>query len=262
MISISDRTAHARPRSRIWPVVVLAAILLSPSLAVPVTDTLYLGPFSGSRPGGPFPAGWEPLTFDKIESHTAYRLIDDRGITVVRADSKGSASGMIRRIRIDPKQSPRIQWRWKISNVYMRGDVTQKSGDDYPARVYVTFAYDPDKVGIWERAKYETYKTVYGTYPPMAAITYIWASRAPQGTIRANPFSEKSMMVVVRTGVVNAGKWFSEERNIVDDYRRAFGAEPPDISGVAIMTDSDNTGEEATAWYGDILMLPPGNAGP
>ena len=262
MISALFQTGRTRRRPRLWPCIALAAVCFSPSNAVPESQSLHLGPFSRSQADGPFPEGWEPLYFDKIENHTSYRLIDDRGKIVVRADSQRSASGMIRRIRIDPRQYPRLQWRWKISNVYARGDVTRKTGDDYPARVYVAFAYDPDMAGIWERAKYETYNAIYGTYPPMAAITYIWASRAPQGIISASPYSEKSMMVVVRTGAADAGKWFSEERNIVDDYRRAFGSEPPDISGVAIMTDSDNTGEQATAWYGDILLLPPGNARP
>jgi len=39
-----------------------------------------------------------------------------------------------------------------------------------------------------------------------------------------------------------------------EDYKQAFGKEPPMISGIAIMTDTDNTGESATAYYGDILL--------
>ena len=52
-------------------------------------------------------------------------------------------------------------------------------------------------------------------------------------------------------------QWLSEERNIYEDYKKAFGQEPPMISGVAIMTDTDNTGETATAYYGDILFKKP-----
>jgi hypothetical protein len=61
-------------------------------------------------------------------------------------------------------------------------------------------------------------------------------------------------MVVVESGDTHAGRWVEERRNVREDYRLLFGAEPPEISGVAIMTDSDNTGESATAWYGDIVF--------
>jgi len=50
------------------------------------------------------------------------------------------------------------------------------------------------------------------------------------------------------------GDWVAEERNVYDDYRRAFGKEPPRVSGVAIMTDTDNTKERATAYYGDLVF--------
>jgi hypothetical protein len=62
------------------------------------------------------------------------------------------------------------------------------------------------------------------------------------------------MMVVVRSGADDVGRWITEERNIVEDYRKAYGTEPPKISGVAIMTDTDNTKSSATAWYGDIVF--------
>jgi hypothetical protein len=59
-------------------------------------------------------------------------------------------------------------------------------------------------------------------------------------------------MVVVESGPERLQQWVRVERNIVEDYRKAFGEEPPTISGVAIMTDTDNTGESVTAYYGDI----------
>ena len=61
-------------------------------------------------------------------------------------------------------------------------------------------------------------------------------------------------MIVVESGSGHLREWRTYERNIVDDYRRAFGAEPPPISGIAIMTDTDNTGESAKAWYGNISL--------
>jgi hypothetical protein len=61
-------------------------------------------------------------------------------------------------------------------------------------------------------------------------------------------------MIVVRSGPSGVGTWVEEERNIYDDYKKAFAGEPPIINGVAIMTDTDNTKESATAYYGDIVF--------
>jgi hypothetical protein len=61
-------------------------------------------------------------------------------------------------------------------------------------------------------------------------------------------------MIVVKSGKMALNTWITEERNIFDDYIRAFGEKPPMISGIAIMTDSDNTKEAATAFYGDIQL--------
>ena len=64
------------------------------------------------------------------------------------------------------------------------------------------------------------------------------------------------MMIAVRSGSGEVGNWVGERRNIVEDYRRCFGQDPPSVGAVAVMTDTDNTGEEAMAWYGPIRVLP------
>jgi Protein of unknown function (DUF3047) len=61
-------------------------------------------------------------------------------------------------------------------------------------------------------------------------------------------------MIVVESGKQNVGQWINEERNLLKDYRAAFGKDPPPIVSVAIMTDTDNTRESAAAWYGDISL--------
>jgi hypothetical protein len=97
-------------------------------------------------------------------------------------------------------------------------------------------------------------KLLYGEYPPLAAINYIWESKAPVGTMVPNPYTDRVMMFVVESGSAKLHQWVNEERNVYEDYKKAFGEEPPMISGVAIMTDTDNTGESAIAYYGNILF--------
>lgn len=239
----------------IWPIIVgLALAVAAAAPAAQDAATLDVGKFSAARAGGPFPDSWEPLTFDKIAKHTQYSLVDDNGTVAVKAVSRASASGLVRAVDIDPVQYPVVEWRWKVENILRKGDVTRKEGDDYPARLYITFKYDPSKVGMFERAKYEAIRIAHGEYPPMGAITYIWESKSPVGTLVPNPYTDRVMMIVVESGNEKVGRWVSESRNIAEDYRKAFGADPPRISGVALMTDTDNTGEAAVAWFGDIVF--------
>ena len=213
-----------------------------------------VGKFSNLSSDKKLPDDWEPLKFKKIERHTQYNRFDDHGTPVIRAVSHASASGLIRKIRIDPGKYPVIKWRWKITNTYKKADVTKKNGDDYPARIYIAFEYNPDDVGFFEKAKFYAIKLFYGEYPPIAAINYIWASKASIGDIVENPYTGRVKMIVVESGKEKLNSWIKEERNIYTDYINAFGKKPPLISGVAIMTDSDNTGESAISFYGDILF--------
>lgn len=239
----------------IWPMLTAFTLALTTAtLGAQSPATLDIGKFSASKAGGPFPDGWEPLTFEKIEKHTEYSLVEDNGTVAVKAVSRASASGLVRKVDIDPMQYPVMEWRWKVENILKKGDVTRKEGDDYPARIYITFKYDPGKVGMFERAKYEAIRLARGEYPPMGAITYIWESKSPVGTIVSNPYTDRVRMIVVESGSEKAGRWVSESRNIAEDYRTAFGGDPPRISGVALMTDTDNTGEAAVAYFGDIVF--------
>ncbi len=230
-------------------VLALSEVLLAQSPSV-----LEVGKFSAAPEGTALPDGWKPLIFKKIEKHTVYTVVKDGDAVAVKAASEASSSGLTREIRIDPGEYPIVQWRWKVANVLKRGDVTKKEGDDYPARIYITFEYDSSKVGFFDKAKYESIRLFYGQYPPIGAINYIWESKAPKGTVVPNPFTGRVKMIVVESGAAGLNQWISEERNVYEDYKKAFGEEPPMISGIAIMTDTDNTGESATAYYGDIIF--------
>lgn len=198
--------------------------------------------------------GWEPLEFPKIEQHSQYELVREDGTQVVKATTSGGASGLIARLNVKPENSRMLSWRWKVSNVFEKGDAREKSGDDYPARIYVAFEFQPDKAGFFERAKRKTVELLFGEELPGNALNYIWANTLPVGEFIANPYTDKTVMVAVNSGSKNVGKWVSIERNLVADYRQAFGENPPPIRGIAIMSDSDNTGEQARAWYGDIML--------
>jgi hypothetical protein len=232
----------------------VAVIAVSSRVHAQLPSVIEVGKFSTAAVGDALPLGWQPLTFKKIERHTVYAVVRDGDTVAVKAVAEASASGLTREIKINPKEYPIVRWRWKVMNILEKGDVHRKDGDDYPARIYITFEYDASKLGFFEKAKYQMVRLLYGQYPPLAAMNYIWESKAPMGAMVPNPYTDRVMMFVVESGAAKLNQWVVEERNVFEDYKKAFGEEPPMISGMAIMTDTDNTGEAATAFYGDILF--------
>ncbi|MFE8070352.1 DUF3047 domain-containing protein [Marinobacteraceae bacterium S3BR75-40.1] len=200
-------------------------------------------------------SGWEALTFPNIDHHTRYALVNEEGQRVLKATVDDSASGLIWRQRISPGDHLWLHWRWKVSNIFEKGNARRKSGDDYPARIYVAFEFQPDKASWWERTKRAAVETLYGDSLPGTALNYIWASSLPQGESVPNPFTEDTRMIAVNSGNKNVGDWMELKRDIVADYRRVFGTAPPPIVGIAVMSDGDNTRERATAWYGDLRLV-------
>ena len=61
-------------------------------------------------------------------------------------------------------------------------------------------------------------------------------------------------MVILKNKDSESQQWHVEERNIYEDYKKAFGEEPKDVISVAIMTDTDNTSAMAESYYGDIVV--------
>jgi hypothetical protein len=230
------------------------AILPAASVWAEGSAMIEVGKFSANEPGAGLPDGWKPLIFKKIPKQTTYELVKDGERVVVKATSDASASGLTKEVRIDPKEFPIVRWRWKVENLLQKSDATRKDGDDYPARLYITFEYEPDKVSFGKKLKFKAGRALFGDIP-IGAISYVWETKAPVGAIIDNAYTDFVKMVVVESGPQKIGLWTDESRNIYEDYTKAFGEEPPLINGVAIMSDTDNTKERVTAYYGDIVFL-------
>ncbi|HKZ05183.1 MAG TPA: DUF3047 domain-containing protein [Methylomirabilota bacterium] len=200
--------------------------------------------------------GWHLITFRGITRQTRYAVVREETGWVLHAQSETAAAGLYRPLDLDARAYPTITWRWKIARILERPDPTKKAGDDYPARVYVAFAYQPERESVWERTKFEFYRAFYGEYPPGSVINYVWETRLPPETSYPNPYTARARMVVVRSGAERTGTWVAERRDFLADYRRLFGAEPPRLVGVAVMTDTDDTGERAEAAYDAVTLHP------
>jgi hypothetical protein len=213
-----------------------------------------IAPFSAGSPGSAFPAPWRIATLPKPKRPTQYTLVADEGTIVLRAEANASMASLVHPLKLDPKNLPFISWRWKISNVLNKADISTKAGDDFPARMYVLFDYDVSKLSLLQRIKIFLARKLYGREVPAAALCYVWDGKAPVGTSVWSPYTDRVRVIVVESGAANVNRWREAERDLVADFRAAFGEEPPPISGVAVASDTDNTGESVTALYGDIRL--------
>ncbi|NQU02970.1 MAG: DUF3047 domain-containing protein [Syntrophaceae bacterium] len=192
---------------------------------------------------------WKPLIFPKIKAHTVYSIVGDGDNFYLKAESNASASAIVYKDAFDASQYQKVRWRWKIEHVYKKGNAEEKSGDDYPIRGYITFQYDPDdKAAFGERLAYGIAKAFYGEYPPHSSLNYIWSNKSQAHTIMNSPYTDRAQMIILQSGNEKAGQWVTEEINILKDYKKAFGKNPPAAASIAIMNDSDDTGERAVSY--------------
>lgn len=212
--------------------------------------------FSSGTPGTVPAPPWRATKLPKVHRDTQYLLVEDGGTTALRAEAQSSMSGLSHALHVDPKATPMLDWRWKVSGVPAKGEIGTRDGDDYAARLYVLFDFDLAKLPFATRLKIRLARTLYGEAVPAAGLCYVWDARAPVGTTTWSAYTDRLRMIVVESGPAKAGQWISFRRDVVADYRAAFGEEPPAISGIAIATDTDNTGAAVTAWYGDIRLGP------
>ena len=208
--------------------------------------------FSAGRAGESQP-GWGRFIVSPFATKSEYALVESGPRVVLEGRADASASGFYRRIHIDPARHPLIDWSWRVLQAPGHTDPRVPARDDSPARVIVAFHGDVTRLGFGERFTLRLYKALTGEKMPYAIIMYSWASDAPVGTITPNDQTGKIQTIVVGGGV---GEWREFRRNVLEDYRLAFGEEPWDIVAVGVMTDAGNTRGKARAQYGVISFRP------
>ena len=201
------------------------ALMLFVAATVAADTTRVIGDFAAGTL-----TGW---TEKEFSGKTAYRLTQLDGNTVLAAASNASASGFYRKINVDLTRTPYLNWSWRVDDILNGVDETTRGGDDYPARVYVIFSRG---WFFWQ------------TY----ALNYVWSSNQPAGTTWPNAYTSHAVMLAVQSGKERTGTWVTNKRNVREDIKHYMGMDVSDIEAVAIMTDTDNSGQHVTAYYGDI----------
>jgi hypothetical protein len=191
---------------------------------------------------------WKPFFFPKIKSHSTYTIERDGDKPVLRAESHASASAIVYKESFNVYEHRTLRWRWKVGNIYRKGDATSKAGDDFPLRIDVMFEYDPKKAGIGESVTHGLARTVHGGNPPLSSLNYVWANKEHPERIMNCPSMDHVRYILLRKGAALVGTWQDEKVDIVADYREAFRADPPAKARIAVMNDSDNTGESSVSY--------------
>ena len=213
--------------------------------------------FSSLAPGAPLPADWLGWGLRSGKRPTVYRLVDNGGATVLEAYADGAGTGFYRRVRVDPRRQPLLEWRWRIEDLIEGADLRVGAREDSMARLVVSFHGDPGKLDFEDRTKLRLAKAFAGEPLPYAMLIYVWSNQIPAETALPSPQLDRIRMVVVESGPAHVGQWRSYRRDVLEDYRRAFGEEPGDIVAVGVLTDSDNTQRVARSYYGDITLRAP-----
>lgn len=201
---------------------------------------------SGSASGLELPK-WFPFSTERslqewetkiLKGRVAYKIEHSGGEGYLHALSNAAASAIFYKIRsrFRAEEFPMISWKWRVLRFPDKEKLKARQGvekDDYAARVYVIFP-----AMLFFNSK---------------ALEYVWDETAPEGTIATSPFSGNIKLIVVQSGKEPGGKWVFEERNIVEDYRRAFGRNPTlRVGAIALMSDADNTQDVSEAYFVDI----------
>lgn len=175
---------------------------------------------------------WAPKSF---KDYTQYEITTIEGHAAIKAQSRKTASGLVRKIKVDLNKTPYLHWRWRVDNVLQGIDEKTRQGDDYPARLYVIVS---GGLFFWKTR----------------ALNYVWASNQPINSAWPNAYTGNAMMLAVRSGAGQTKQWLHERRNLLQDFATYFHKPYTHIDAVAIMTDTDNSGQSATAYYGEIYF--------
>ena len=215
--------------------------------------TEWVGRFPAGAAGLPEP--WRVQQLDERIAPTHYALKTWDGVVAVEAVAERSMALLGRPLDIDLEATPHLCWLWRVDAPLATADMRTKAGDDYAARVYLSFRIAPEALGLGTRAKLALARSIYGDQVPDAALNYVWDNRQPVGTVMPNAYTDRTRMVVLRSGAGDAGGWVMERRDVAEDFERAFGALPAQLSGIALASDTDNTGESARAGFAEFRFV-------
>ena len=210
---------------------IILIILFSLSLPVKAdNDRLNIESFSKGVDEKGIPIDWE---LKEKEGTPIIKLEKEEGINVLHLTSEKSSFGVAKKIDIDIKEYPYLNFRWKVIELPRNGDFRKKETDDQAAQIYVAF----------------------GTFKLTAKIVgYLWENKAPKLITGVSPAWSKTRLIVLESGPEKIGKWVCEKRNIYNDYKELFEKEPPKAKLISLYINSQHSKSRAESYFGEIYF--------
>lgn len=255
MITRTVPQAARRPWS--WAFALpLAAVFMA--LAVPparADEPNVLTPFSKAAGEKP-PEPWRFTTLPR-KAPTTFEVVSQDGRRVLRVEADQSYGNLVHATHLPLASAPVLAWRWRVEEFVAGADLRTRSGDDGAAKLCVFFDFPVERLSFGERAKLALARSTTGEDVPSEVLCYVWDNKEPKGAALVNAFTQRMRMAVLESGApATPGAWVSERRNLVVDYRKAFGDEAgstlPDVVAVAISADADNTHGHGLAYFSDV----------
>ena len=200
-------------------------------------------------------AAWTHLPFPG-KRPTEFRPVRVDGRDAVAARAEASASMLRQKLRLEPQQLAGLRFSWRVPALIAGADLALRDKDDTPVRVVLAFDGDRRRLSQRDAALSELARAITGEDMPYATLMYVWSGTRAAGTVVASPRTDRIRRLVVESGAARLDRWLDYERDIRADYEHAFGEPPGALIGIAVMTDSDNTGTRTHAWYGPVRLLP------
>jgi hypothetical protein len=216
--------------------VIAISIILAAALSLDAQSRPVVVEDWSRQPAGKtgIPEGWQGQNWGSPKYD--FRIVTESPKQVLHLRSQNEGSTISKEIKVDLREFPVLEWRWKVAVLPTGGDSRKKATDDQAAQLYVVFPRFPQAV----RSR---------------IIGYVWDSTAPAGTTVRSEKTGTVTYVIVRSGSTGLGKWITETRNVAEDYKRIYGEDPSEPAGaVSISIDSNDTGSSAESYIGEIVF--------
>ena len=235
-----------------------AGLACAGTLPAHAADEVAIKAFSSSAPGDPAPV-WKFATLPNKVA-TRFSIVDLGGTRVLKVEADESYGNLVHAVRAKAGEHSMLAWRWRVDKLVENADIKTRAGDDSAAKMCVFFAFDAAKLPFGERARLTLANSATGEVVPTQTLCYVWDNKLPIDTGLVNAFTKRIRFIVLQSGTAKLSQWVSERRDLSVDYQRMFGDESegkiPEIVGVAVSADADNTHGHGLAYFGDVSLAP------
>ena len=177
----------------------------------------------------------ESLKVKKVKGNTTYTLGSNENGNYIRAEAEGKASGLGKELKVNLLKTPFINITWKVEKDLPGIIENSKKGHDYAARVFVI-------------------KKTGATPLSNRAINYVFSSNNPAGNNWPSPYTKKSIDYILSTTNEHHNQWITVKANVREHFKKFLDLDVSELSGVAIMTDTDNSKLKAISYYQNIYF--------